>query len=126
MICIFIYCALHDLPYTVYLGHHRTSTYIDDTVRTLANISDNFVPGAVYNIAGDEYHDIKSVSDLILQKVGKDDHLVTYMPNEAHNTKDKRTDATRARVDLRHERTVGLEEGIDRTIAWQRATYDVR
>ncbi len=126
VICIFIYCALHDLPYTVYLGHHRTSTYIDDTVRTLANISDNFVPGAVYNIAGDEYHDIKSVSDLILQKVGKDDHLVTYMPNEAHNTKDKRTDATRARVDLRHERTVGLEEGIDRTIAWQRATYDVR
>src|SRR5207244_1121596 len=24
-ICQFVYCALHDLPYTVYLGHHRTS-----------------------------------------------------------------------------------------------------
>ena len=126
VICIFVYRALHDLPYSVYLDHHRTSTYIDDCVRSLANISDNFVPGAVYNIAGDEYHDIKSVSDLILRKVGKDDHLVTYVPFEEHNTKDKRTDAARARKDLRHELTVGLEEGLERTIAWQRATYGVR
>ncbi|HQA69152.1 MAG TPA: NAD(P)-dependent oxidoreductase, partial [Aggregatilineales bacterium] len=52
VICRFIYHALHDLPYTVYLDHHRSSTYIDDTVRTLANISENFKPGEVYNIAG--------------------------------------------------------------------------
>jgi dTDP-glucose 4,6-dehydratase len=126
VICIFVYRALHDLPYSVYLDHHRTSTYIDDCVRSLANITDNFVPGAVYNIAGDEYHDIRSVSDLILQKVGKDDRLVTYVPFEEHNTKDKRTDAALARKDLRHELTVGLEEGLERTITWQRATYGVK
>ena len=34
-ICVFIYKALHDLPYTVYTKHRRTSSYIDDTVRTL-------------------------------------------------------------------------------------------
>jgi len=126
VICIFVYRALHELPYSVYLDHHRTSTYIDDCVRTLANISDHFVPGAVYNIAGSEYHDIKSVSDLILRKVGKDDRLVTYVPFEEHNTRDKRTDASRAREDLGHELTVGLEEGIERTIAWQRATYGLK
>jgi dTDP-glucose 4,6-dehydratase len=126
VICIFVYRALHDLPYSVYLDHHRTSTYVDDCVRTLANIADNFVPGAVYNIAGDDYHDIKSVSDLILRKVGKDDRLVTYVPSEEHNTRDKRTDATRARRDLGHELTVGLEEGIERTVAWQGATYGVK
>jgi dTDP-glucose 4,6-dehydratase len=126
VICQFVYRALHDLPYSVYLDHHRTSTYIDDCIRTLANIADNFVPGAVYNIAGDEYHDIKSVSDTILAKLGKTDELVTYLPFEAHNTRDKRTDARRAREDLGHETTVRLDEGLDRTIAWQRSTYGVR
>jgi dTDP-glucose 4,6-dehydratase len=126
VICIFIYSALHGLPYSVFLDHHRTSTYIDDAVRTLANITDNFVPGAVYNIAGDEYHDIKSVSDMILEKLGKDDHLVTYLQFEAHNTRDKRTDAARARADLGHDTTVRLDEGIDRTIAWQKEIYGIR
>lgn len=126
VICIFIYSALHDLPYSVFLEHHRTSTYIDDAIRSLANITDNFVPGAVYNIAGDEYHDIKSVSDLILKKLGKDDRLVAYLPFEAHNTRDKRTDAARARADLAHETTVRLDEGIERTIAWQKEIYGIR
>lgn len=43
-ICTFIYRALKGLPYTVYLGHHRTSSYIDDTVWTLANIVERFRP----------------------------------------------------------------------------------
>ena len=33
------YRALHDIPFTVYRGYKRTSTYIDDMARTLANIS---------------------------------------------------------------------------------------
>jgi dTDP-glucose 4,6-dehydratase len=125
VICLFVYRALHDLPYSVYLGHHRTSTYIDDCIRTLANIVDNFVPGEVYNIAGDEYHDIRSVSDLILAKTGKDDGLVTYVPFEEHNTRDKRTSAEKARRDLGHAQTVGLDEGLDRTIRWQREIYGI-
>ena len=35
VICLFAYSALLDRPYTVYLGHHRTSSYIDDTVRNI-------------------------------------------------------------------------------------------
>ena len=34
--CRFLYCALMGLPYTVFRGHYRTSTYLADTVRTLA------------------------------------------------------------------------------------------
>jgi dTDP-glucose 4,6-dehydratase len=33
VICLFIYRALHDIPYTVYTEHKRTSSYIDNTVR---------------------------------------------------------------------------------------------
>lgn len=125
VICKFVYSALHDLPYRVYLDHHRTSSYVDDTVRTLAQICDRFKPGAVYNIAGTHYHDIKTISDMILAGVGKDDRLVEYVELEKHNTRDKKTTAARAAADLDHHETVGLEEGIARTIAWQRQYYGV-
>jgi dTDP-glucose 4,6-dehydratase len=126
VICKFIYSALHRLPYRVYLNHHRTSSYIEDTVRTLANIAARFRPGAVYNIAGERYHDIRSVSDFILQAVGRDDSLVEYVDAEVHNTRDKRTSSARAKADLDHYETVDLEDGIRRTIAWQREYYGVR
>jgi dTDP-glucose 4,6-dehydratase len=125
VICKFIYCALHGLPYTVYLDHRRTSSYVDDTVRTLAAICERFRPGAVYNVAGDSLHDIKSVSDMILAQCGRSDELVRYLPAEVHNTRDKRAASELARRELGHHETVGLEEGIARTIAWQRAYYGV-
>lgn len=125
VICRFVYSALHDLPYTVFLNHHRTSSYIDDTSRTLAAIVDRFRPGAVYNIAGNTYHDIKSISDMILRQCGKTDRLVRYVEFEQHNTRDKKTSAERARRELGHRETVGLEEGIARTIAWQKEYYGV-
>jgi len=121
--CLFIYRALHGIPYTVYLNHHRTSTYIDDTVRTLANISENFKPGEVYNICGEEYHDIKQLSDMILKYTGGDEGLVEYVDIEAHNTLDKKGDNTKAKRDLDHKVTVDLEEGIRRTVEWQRKMY---
>lgn len=126
VICKFIYSALHGLPYTVFLDHHRTSSYIDDTCRTLAAICERFHSGAVYNISGGTYHSIKEVSDMILRMCGKTDELVTYEAIERHNTLNKRTDSARAREDLGHRETVSLEDGIARTIAWQRSYYGVR
>ena len=127
VICRFIYHALHNLTYTVFLNHHRTSTYIDDTIRTLANICDpeRFKPGEVYNIAGHEYHDIQQLSDLILGMLGKDDSLVEYLPIEDHNTRDKHGDITKAVQDLDHQPTVALAEGLPQTIAWQKQIYGI-
>jgi dTDP-glucose 4,6-dehydratase len=126
VICVFIYCALHGLPYTVFLDHHRTSTYIDDCVAALAAICERFKAGEVYNIAGDEYHDIRVLSDRILKYLGKDDRLVTYLPFEKHNTRDKKTDNAKAKRELGYRTTVPLDEGIRRTIEWQKEVYGVR
>lgn len=126
VICRFVYCALHGLPYTVYLNHHRTSSYITDTATTLANITENFIPGEVYNISGDEYHDIKTLSDMILSYLGQDDSLVEYIDIEAHNTRDKKGDNSKARRDLNHNPKVSLAEGLPRTIEWQRQFYGVK
>lgn len=122
-ICVFIYRALHGLPYTVYTKHRRTSSYIDDTVRTLTNIVENFKPGEVYNIAGNELHDMKRASDIILNYLGKDDSLVEYRDAEEATTLDKKVSVAKAVRDLGHQSTVTLEEGIPRTIDWQKEVY---
>ena len=124
-ICVFIYKALHNLPYTVYTKHERTSSYIDDSVRTLANIIDNFKPGEVYNVAGSELHNMKYASDIILKYRGKDDSLVEYRDAQPDTTLVKRVDAAKAARDLRHKTTVSLEEGIPRTIEWQKEVYKI-
>ncbi|MCK4236022.1 MAG: NAD(P)-dependent oxidoreductase [Candidatus Krumholzibacteria bacterium] len=123
VICRFIYSALFDLPYTVYLSHHRTSTYVTDTVRTLANISERFKPQEVYNVGGTQYHDIKYLSDLILQDLGKSDNNITYSEGEPFTTKDKKVDLTKAIRDLDHKITIPLEEGIPKTIEWMKSVY---
>ncbi len=125
VVCQFIYKALHDLPYTVFLNHTRSSTYIDDTIRTLANISENFCPGEVYNICGDDYHDIKMLSDLILKLLKKNDDKVIYKELDFHNVKHKRGDNNKAKKDLGFVTSVHLEEGIRRTIQWQKEIYKV-
>ncbi|MBU0569112.1 NAD(P)-dependent oxidoreductase [bacterium] len=124
-ICLFIYRALNNIPYTVYLGHHRSSSYINDTVNTLANIVDNFKSGQVYNIGGLEYHDMKTPSDIILNYLGKDNSLVKYVEAEPFTTKDKKLDCSKAIQDLGHNPVVTLEEGIPKTIEWMRSAYNL-
>ena len=124
----FIYKALKDEPYTVYLGHQRIFDYVEDTCRTFANIVDNFKPGEVYNVGGKEgwEHDIKYASDLILKCLGKDDSKVTYIEAEPFTTRVKHMDFSRARRDLNHDPQIPLEEGIPRTIEWMKKVYGAK
>jgi dTDP-glucose 4,6-dehydratase len=92
-------------------------------VRTLANIVENFKPGEAYNIAGDKVHNMKQVSDLILGYLGKGDNLVEYRDVEEATTLEKKLDVSKAIRDLGHRNTVSLEEGITRTIEWQKMVY---
>ena len=121
----FIYHALHDKPYTVYKGHKRIVDYVEDTVKTVANIVDNFKPGEVYNIGGKEEweRDVKYISDLILKYLGKDDSIVTYKEAEPFTTKVKKIDFSKAIRDLKHDPKVSPEEGIPKTIEWMKKIY---
>lgn len=121
----FCYRALHDEPYHVYEDHHRSFTYVGDTVNTLANIPENFDPGEVYNIASTDYRNIKELSDLILNYLDKDDSLVEYRGREEHNTLNKKASIERAKRDLDHDPSTSLEEGLPETIEWMREYYDV-
>ena len=121
--CLFCYRALHDLPYTVYLNHHRSSTYVTDATEALSNIVENFIPGEVYNIGSDEYHDIKTISDIILQTLGKDDLQVAYKEAEPFTTRDKKIDVRKAVRELGYEPKVALSEGLPLTLEWMKKYY---
>jgi len=119
----FIYKALHDEPYTVYLGHKRTLEYVEDICRTLANIIDNFKPGEVYNLGGDKQYEIKYISDLILKYLEKDYLKVTYEEAEPFTTKIKTPDSSKAKRDLDFKVTIQIEEGLQKTVEWFKKLY---
>ena len=125
-ICLFAYRALHDIPFTVYLHHKRTSTYLEDCVRALAQICENFIPGEVYNIGGKTEHDMKAAAELVLKHSGASSQLVTYKESEAMTTKVKRTDITKAERDLALKETISLDDGIRNTIQWMREVYNIK
>lgn len=123
----FIFHALFNKPYIVYQGHKRIIDYVDDSVRTFANILENFFPGEVYNVGGrSEWEkDIKEYSDLILKTLGKDDLTVTYKLTEPFTTKIKTIDCSKAIKDLKHDPKIPPEEGIRRTAEWMKWYYRI-
>jgi dTDP-glucose 4,6-dehydratase len=120
----FIYKAMHDEPYTVYLGHKRTLEYVEDLCRALSNIIGNFKAGEVYNLGGDRQYDIKYVSDLILENLKKDDSKVIYREAEPFTTRIKTPDSSKSRRDLDFRLTVSIEEGIRKTVEWFKSLYN--
>ncbi len=123
--CRFLYCALTGVPYTVFRGHYRTSTFLGDTVRTAANIVDHFKPDETYNIGGIDHHSIEELSDIVLKVTGANPSLVEHRNSEILTTKIKRVDTTKAQTDLGHRNSYSLEEGMRITADWMRAVYNL-
>ena len=124
--CTFTYNLLHGKPVRVYKGHTRTSTYIYDCVRTLANIADNFKPGETYNIASNHHHSIEELIEWIVKETDADPNLVTYDErSEILTTKDKYVNSEKAREDLNHQDTTSLQDGVKKTVDWMREYYGV-
>lgn len=123
----FIYQALHNKPYAVYKSHKRIIDYVDDSVRTFANILDNFIPGEVYNVGGrpEWEKSIKEYSDLVLKAVGRNDSIVTYKEAEPFTTNVKTIDCSKAIRDLKHDPKISPEEGIRRTVDWMKWYYRI-
>jgi dTDP-glucose 4,6-dehydratase len=123
--CVFCYNLLHNKPIDVFRGHSRTSTYVYDTATTIANISDNFISGEVYNIASDTTHTIEELADLILKYTKADSSLVNYKNSEVLTTKHKLVNVDKAIRDLNHKNTIDLDTGVKKTIDWMRGYYNL-
>ena len=123
--CKFCYHALHNLPITVYRGHHRSSTYIDDCVRTVANISDNFISGRVYNIGSDQFHDIETLAKIIWEYTKAPIDLIDYKDSEMLTTKLKNVNIELSIKELGHKQTISLADGVKKTIDWMKTYYNL-
>lgn len=123
--CKFCYHAINNLPITVYRGHYRSSTYIDDCIRTVANISENFIPDRIYNIGSSQLHDIERLADIIWDYTNADKRLITYKESEILTTKIKKVNIDLAIVELNHKETISLEDGVKRTIGWMKEYYKI-
>jgi dTDP-glucose 4,6-dehydratase len=123
VVCRFMYSALHNIPFTVYEGHTRTHTYIEDAAEWISRIYDRFIPGTVYNIAGSERHSIEKVAELVLKCTGASSGIVTYEGAEILTTKDKIVDNTKLTTDLGFLSELPFEIGLDRTRDWMKEIY---
>lgn len=124
--CKFCYHALHNLPITVYKGYYRSSTHVDDCVRTVANISDNFIPGRVYNIGSNEFHDIETLANIIWDYTGASKDLIEYKEAEMLTTKIKKVDNSLSLKELDHKESMSLEKGVKDTIDWMKDYYRLK
>ncbi len=124
VVCLFCYRALFGIPWEVYEGYHRVFMYIDDFIPTLANVCDNFIPGEVYNIGGQEFRSVKELSDLILDYTGADSSLVSYLPEDKHNVLNKKPNIEKAKQQFGHDPKITLEEGVPKTIEWMKQVYE--
>jgi dTDP-glucose 4,6-dehydratase len=123
--CRFLYCALNGLPWTVFKGHSRTSTFLYDAVNTLANIPGNFRSGETYNIGGGCSHTTEELSDAVLKVTGAPRSLVRFREPEVLTTRHKRVDTSKAIKDLGHQDTYSLEDGLKITADWMRQAYNL-
>jgi dTDP-glucose 4,6-dehydratase len=125
VIPIFAYKCLHNLPFTVHRGHKRIFDFVEDTCRTFANITDNFIPGRVYNVGGREEWaiGIEELAEIILKQTGADRGLAQVKSAEDFTTRVKVVDFSRARQELHHAPGIDIGEGIRRYVAWMRAVY---
>lgn len=122
----FCYNLLHNIPIDVYPGHRRTSTYLEDSVNTIANICENFKSGEVYNIGGSKLHTIEELVETIINYTNVSKELVNFKASsEIMTTKDKLVDVSKSVRDLNHKNTVSLENGVKKTIDWMRKVYEI-
>lgn len=121
--CKFCYHALMGYPVTVYTGHLRTSTYIEDCVDALVLFADNFIP-AIYNIAGSTLHSIEELVEIIWDHTGASRSLITFGTSEKSTTKRKTVDNSKI-VAMGFNETVNLSTGIKNTLEWMTKYYNL-
>jgi dTDP-glucose 4,6-dehydratase len=125
VVCLFAYRLLTGQPITVYDGYQRVFMYVGDFIPTLANAVDQFTPGEVVNVGGDEFVDVAEMAAQLVEITGADPALVTHLPYDAHNVTSKRPEIAKAATLFSHKPMTTLAEGLPLTVDWLRKTYQI-
>jgi UDP-glucose 4-epimerase len=120
--------ALDNEPLTVHGDGNQTRcfTYVDDTVEgTIRAALDGRAEGLVFNIGNDHETTINDLAALIIEMTGSSSIVRRISYEERYgkgfeDTKRRVPDVRRAEQALGFRATVGLREGLERTLAWWR------
>jgi len=97
-------------------GQRRDFTYVSNVVEgTMLAANADAVSGRIFNVAASSPVSVNDVADTIGRILGKD-VTKTHAPPRAGDIRDSWADITAAREALAWEPSVGLEEGLQRTI----------
>ncbi len=118
----FVYNILHDRPIHVHSGTSRSWCYVDDIVEGWRSVMENFKPGSaeVYNIGRHHPSQMSEVAELICDLADKPRGLIRYADVPRFVTRVKNASFEKAKRELGFEAKTPLDEGLRRTIEWQR------
>ena len=129
---VFIEQILDNKPVTIHgTGQQtRTFTYVDDTVEGIyQSLISGAADGEIFNIGSDEEITILGLAKMIHRLIeGDSDPQIDFVSYESFSDKPyedvmrRVPDTTKIRETLGVKAQVPLEEGLTRTIAWQRST----
>jgi len=120
LIPLMINNALHDRPLPVYGDgmQIRDWLYVLDHCRAIWTVMNKAEPGAMYNVGGCNEKANIEVIRVLLDAVGKDDSLITYVADRPGHDRRYAIDASHIMTDLGWAPTVTFEEGMKKTIDW--------
>ncbi|MBN1599696.1 MAG: SDR family oxidoreductase [Bacteroidales bacterium] len=123
----FIYQALRNEDLTIYGDGKQTRSfqYIDDLVEgliRLMNTHDGII-GPI-NIGNPREYTILELAETILRLTGSKSKIV-FEPLPDNDPIRRRPDITKARELLKWEPKIGLEDGLEKTIAYFKKTYEL-
>ena len=125
---VFIRCALTGMPMPIHGDGSQTRclTYVDDYIEALVHCIENpTVKNEVLNLGGDQPTTILELAHLCWRLVRDDPPQVRLIPYRAfgnyEDVSQRKPDLDRLRDRIGFAPRVPLEEGLRRTIAWQRS-----
>jgi nucleoside-diphosphate-sugar epimerase len=122
----FVYRALKGMPLRLDNGGQasRDFIFVDDIVEGLLRCGSHGAPGDVYNLASGAETTIRELAETILRFAGSDSEL-EIAPRRSWDHAGRRFgSAAKSREQLGFEVSVGLEDGLRRTVEWTRANMD--
>jgi dTDP-glucose 4,6-dehydratase len=115
-----IHHALNNKPIPLYGDglNIRDWLYVDDHCSAIHTVMNQGASGEIYNIGGNNDKTNIEVIRIILNYLGKDEHLISYVPDRKGHDRRYSIDSSKIKDLLGWEPIVSFNEGIKQTVDW--------
>jgi len=112
--------ALNDKALPLYGDgrQERDWLHVEDNCRGIASVLERGKLGEIYNIGGAEPHENVDVALQLLQLMGRNQGLISFVQDRPGHDRRYAVDCTKIRTELSWKPEISLTEGLRRTIDW--------